>query len=313
MRGELDQILVMGDDQLSKNLVSISRFDVSGHKITFDEGTCTIVNKSTGLLIGTGHLDRSTMLYMIDVRKLTEHRVDLLLASAEVKATAMVWHNRLGDRQMRALLKARDEGLVTGIPKSVQITDKDRHICDSCARTKSTRHTMPKSSFKTQKPKSSIRHKPRRAKVEKAVLNGDDIFEAEPPSQDRKFLRDLSTADPLHKTIREISTDIKGPFEIKSRHGSAYYQGFIESDTKFHCAYFLKNRGEALQATKDHWNLHITVEDSRVVTYRSDGAKELISRDILKFLASKRTKLTYSPPYSPELNSIIERNHRTIF
>ena len=71
--GELDKILVMKDEDLSKNLVSISRFDVSGHKIIFDEGTCTIVNKSTGLLIGTGHLDRSTMLYMIDVRKLTEH------------------------------------------------------------------------------------------------------------------------------------------------------------------------------------------------------------------------------------------------
>ena len=284
--GELDQILVMGDDQLSKNLVSISRFDVSGHKIIFDEGTCTIVNKTTGLLIGTGHLDRSTMLYMIDVRKLTEHRVDLLLASAPVKATATVWHYRLGHRQMRGLLKARDEGLVTGIPKGVQITDDDRHICHSCALSKSTRHAMPKTAFKTKKMKSSARHNPRRAKTEKAVPNGDEIFDEE-PSKDRKFLRDLGTTDPLHKTIREVSTDIKGPFEIKSRFGSAYYHGFIESDTKFHRPYFLKTRSEAFQATKDHWNLHIAVEDSRVVTYRSDGAKELISSDILKFLASK--------------------------
>ena len=83
--GELEQILVMKDEDLSKNLVSISRFDVSGHKIIFDEGTCTIVNKSTGLLIGTGHLDRSTMLYMLDIRKLTEHRADIFLASAPLK------------------------------------------------------------------------------------------------------------------------------------------------------------------------------------------------------------------------------------
>ena len=108
-------------------------------------------------------------------------------------------------------------------------------------------------------------------------------------------------------------TDIKGPFEIKSHHGSAYYHGFIESDTKYHCAYFLKNRSEALQATITHWELQIKAGDSCVVTYRSDGAKELISRNILKFLASTRTKLTYSPPYTPELNSIIERNYRTIF
>ena len=49
------------------------------------------------------------------------------------------------------------------------------------------------------------------------------------------------------------------------------------------------------------------------MTYRSDGAKELISSDILKFLASQRTKLTYSPPYTAELNSLIERNYRTTF
>ena len=36
--------------------------------------------------------------------------------------------------------------------------------------------------------------------------NGDEIFDAE-PSQDRKYLRDLATAEPIHKTIREFSTE----------------------------------------------------------------------------------------------------------
>ena len=184
------------------------------------------MNKSTGLLIGTGHLDRSTMLYMLDIRKLTEHREGLLLASASVKDTARLWHKKIGHRQMRALLKWRDEGLVTGIPRSLQITDSDRHICDACARAKSTRHPMPKSAFKTKKMKSSARHNPRRTKVEPAVPNrGDEIFDEE-PSKQLKFLRRLATAETLHKTIREISTDTKGPFEIKSRQESAYYHGF---------------------------------------------------------------------------------------
>ena len=60
------------------------------------------------------------------------------------------------------------------------------------------------------------------------MSKGDEIFDEE-PSKDRKYLRDLATAETIHKTIREISTDIKGPFEIKSRHGSVYYHGFIES------------------------------------------------------------------------------------
>ncbi len=55
--GELERILVMEDDQLSKNLVSISRFDVSGHTIIFDEGVCTIKHKRTGIVKGIGYLD----------------------------------------------------------------------------------------------------------------------------------------------------------------------------------------------------------------------------------------------------------------
>ena len=75
--GELERILVMDDDQLSKNLVSISRFDVTGLTIIFDESVCTIKHKSTGIAKGIGYLDKSTMFYMIDVRTLTEHREDL--------------------------------------------------------------------------------------------------------------------------------------------------------------------------------------------------------------------------------------------
>ena len=118
---------------------------MTGHTITFDEDACTIKHKSTGIVKGIGYLDKSTMLYMIDVRTLTEHREDLFLASAPVKDTATLWHKKIGHRQMRALIKWRDAGLVTGIPRHLTITDKDRHICDACARAKSTRHAMPKS------------------------------------------------------------------------------------------------------------------------------------------------------------------------
>ena len=46
--------------------------------------------------------------------------------------------------------------------------------------------------------------------------------------------------------------------------------------------------------------------------YQSDGAKELISKDIVKLLADNNSKIIYAPPYSPRLNSLVERNHRTI-
>ena len=58
--------------------------------------------------------------------------------------------------------------------------------------------------------------------------------------------------------------------------------------------------------------MQLQAEGSRLIRYHSDGAKELISRNIVKLLADKNCKLTYSPAYTPELNAVVERNHRTL-
>ena len=47
--------------------------------------------------------------------------------------------------------------------------------------------------------------------------------------------------------------------------------------------------------------------------YQSDSAKELISKDIVKLHTDNNSKIIYAPPYSPRLDSLVERNHRTIF
>ena len=45
----------------------------------------------------------------------------------------------------------------------------------------------------------------------------------------------------------------------------------------------------------------------------SDGAPELISKDIVELMHRRGTKVCWSPPYTPELNAIVERSHQTIF
>ena len=47
--------------------------------------------------------------------------------------------------------------------------------------------------------------------------------------------------------------------------------------------------------------------------YMSDGAPELISSDILSLMHCRGTQVCWSPPYTPELNAIVERSHQTIF
>ena len=47
--------------------------------------------------------------------------------------------------------------------------------------------------------------------------------------------------------------------------------------------------------------------------YMSDEAPELISRDIVELMNKRGTRVCWSPPYTPELNAIVERSHKTIF
>ena len=44
--------------------------------------------------------------------------------------------------------------------------------------------------------------------------------------------------------------------------------------------------------------------------YMSDGAPELISKDIVELMHKRGMKVCWSPPYTPELNAIVEQ---TIF
>ena len=72
--------------------------------------------------------------------------------------------------------------------------------------------------------------------MEDDIANSDD----EAPTVELNFFRELAMARPVTKDICEISTDIKDPFSTHGCDGEIYYQGFIESGTKYHYPYFLK-------------------------------------------------------------------------
>jgi hypothetical protein len=130
------------------------------------------------------------------------------------------------------------------------------------------------------------------------------------PTSLGKILRETK---PLRSVIPKISTDIKGPFSVPGLKGELYYQGFVEEDTKFNTAYFSQHKSDSLAHTHHHWNEVLKAEGSICTTYQADGAPELISKDICKLLTKNETRMMWSPAYTPELNAIIERNHRTIF
>ena len=108
-----------------------------------------------------------------------------------------------------------------------------------------------------------------------------------------------------------VSTDMKGPFRVKGIHGERFYQGFIDKNSKY-----LHFRCFATKSTAPN-NLEEIMQEplyrGRLNHYHSDGAPELISKEIAKLCRPRGIRMTFSAPYTSTDNASMERSHRTIF
>ena len=154
--GEIVDGLAMQDDVLEKNLVSISKFDLAGYKTVFYKGICRVTDPDNERTILEAKLDRTTNLYMFDIRTLLKPESANMM-STKPKMTVSLLHNRLGHRSKRLLLLWRNQSLIRGVPTGLKSTEADQRICDACARAKSRRHSMPKTSLRefTKSPKTN--------------------------------------------------------------------------------------------------------------------------------------------------------------
>jgi hypothetical protein len=323
--GRLQDALVLTPGALSENLVSLSQLDNSGHitvlgnseGLVYKGGQVTVTG---GQLIARAPLNTDSNLYQVDniqdLMTTADPSETAMLGSAPIKEDIQLWHRRLGHRSKRSIILYRNAGRIKGISAAVQLTARDQGICEACARTKSTRHRFKSKQPRRQMKKSKIndtKHS-KRKRSDSEVDSGSESDDSKEENLAVSVNKIMTEMQPLNKVIPKISTDIKGPISVAGTGGQVYYQGFIEEGTtSFHTGYFSKNKSESLQHTDYHWNVRLKSEGSTVTTYQADGAPELISKDIIKLLAKCETRTIWSPAYTPELNSVIERNHRTVF
>jgi len=196
-----------------------------------------------------------------------------LLGSAQPEENLTLWHKRLGHGNRRNLGKAITDGKIIG-PTPAAAKNSKVGLCDACVKAKQTRHSYSRSVAATTK--------------EKTILV------------------------PLERRIRRISTDLKGPMSVTGVNGELYLQMFTEDDTSWRVGKTLKAKSCASDALQEY-TTDLATEDQSLVEYHADGAKELVSKEIRAILVNTHTRLTYSPPYTPELNGIAERSNRTIW
>jgi hypothetical protein len=316
--GLVRNALVVDDKHLTKNLVSIAKLDRAGYTTTFCNGE-GIVTDSKGKIVTRAPLSNHD-LYEFDIREMFSSNMDTaLLGSVTLDENNLeTWHLRLGHRNIQDLKTAVKKNLISGVPASILKSKKRRHsLCDSCVRAKSTKYIRRKKARNTHLQQSN------QSKSSQISHDGEDSYESVDESDGGNEIkltdvpvgrsRDIAKAQPLTNSIPIMYTDLKGPFPTAGIKGELYAQSFIEGNTKYLRRYYFTYKSECITNLRDLLDSQLKAEDTRLLAYCSDGALELISRDCIKLLAQYGSKFIYSPPYSPNLNSIVERNHRTTF
>ena len=273
--GVMQRVCIMEDNTLDMNLASVACFDKAGYRIVFEGGTGVVYDSEGNTIVEAQLIDD---LYIFDLRDTMAHE-RALLASSAPKEDLNLWHRRLGHRNKRDILAAVNKDLILEISKTaVARNSKPEPICDSCAKSRCSRVAFHRDGRKSTA---------------------------------------LNVLKPISMEIKRISTDIKGPLGIAGPKREVYYQSFIDNSTKWIYAYFMEYRSQALDNARHLVEKQLPVEYGvpHVVVrqYLSDGAPELISSDILALMHGRGTQVCWSPPYTPEMNAVVERSHQTIF
>ena len=119
-------------------LISISRLDKAGYKVTFNKGMCTIMNPK-GRVIAT--IPHSDGLYRVSATKTIPGQS--YAAAASGKMTISEAHRKLGHVSHRAISHAVEKGYITRI--DLEAGSKPE-FCEVCAKAKAVRLPFPKES-----------------------------------------------------------------------------------------------------------------------------------------------------------------------
>ena len=86
------------------------------------------------------------------------------------------------------------------------------------------------------------------------------------------------------KPLEVVHTDVWGPTDTASIHGSRYYVSFIDDHTRKVWVYFMRNKSEVFQHFKDFKPMVEKKIELQIKTLRSNGGGEYVSNEFLDFL-----------------------------
>jgi hypothetical protein len=141
--GVMQDALVVDDEKLTKNLVSIPKLDRAGYTTIFSNGRGVVTDRQGNVIADAPLSDND--LYEFDIRELFNTQKAMLGSATLDESDIETWHIRLGHRNTLDLTEAVRKNLVSGPPVSVVTSNKrKKSLCDPCVRAKSTKYVKRK-------------------------------------------------------------------------------------------------------------------------------------------------------------------------
>lgn len=109
-----------------------------------------------------------------------------------------------------------------------------------------------------------------------------------------------------------IHSDVCGPMQLASPTGSRYYVTFKDDFSGYRVIYFMKFKSEVFDRFQAFVCKIRSETKAFVRTLRTDGGGEFTSNEFEAWLTKKAIRHETCPAHTPQLNSVSERDHRTI-
>lgn len=126
-------------------------------------------------------------------------------------------------------------------------------------------------------------------------------------------------AFPVHDERTRVSKpglffhcDISGPFQVVSHGGHSYFITFKDDHSSFRFVFFMTDRSEVLGKFMSLYKLAKKQTGHSMTKLRTDNGREFLSKDFQDFIQHKGIRHELTAPYTPEQNSVVERDNRTV-
>lgn len=115
------------------------------------------------------------------------------------------------------------------------------------------------------------------------------------------------------RVLELVHTDICGPITPASHNENRYLVTFIDDFSRFVMVYIIKSKDQVFDCFK-HYEAKVVALfcDKSISKIRCDNGGEYSSNIFKDFCDKKGIQISYTPPYTPQLNGVAERMNQTL-